>query len=119
MQNSFYAQVLRSPIFPALLQGTRVAAFRQTLWRGTRNGIAELSQRAPPIFGWALGTLGIGPHSSMIFSISTCYMPRYVSPLTCVEGSSFRTYLPRTGVADIMSGGRSVRVSRSLHVSVR
>jgi len=36
----------------------------QTLRRGTRNGITELSQRAPPIFGWAAITLGIGPHSS-------------------------------------------------------
>jgi len=32
--------------------------------RHTRNGITELSQRAPPIFGWAAITLGIGPHSS-------------------------------------------------------
>jgi len=44
---------------------TRAGAVRQTLWRrGTRNGITELSQRAPPIFGWAAITLGIGPHSS-------------------------------------------------------
>jgi len=28
----------------------------QTLWHGTRNGITELSQRAPTIFGWG------GPH---------------------------------------------------------
>jgi len=31
-----------------------------TLWRGARNGITELSQRAPPIFGCAAITLGIG-----------------------------------------------------------
>ena len=36
----------------------------QTLQRGTRNGITELSQRAPPIFGRAAITLGISPHSS-------------------------------------------------------
>jgi len=30
----------------------------QTLRRGTRNGITELSQRAPPIFGWVSTTLG-------------------------------------------------------------
>jgi len=30
----------------------------------TRNGITELSQRAPPIFSWAAITFGIGPHSS-------------------------------------------------------
>jgi len=34
------------------------------LRRSTRNGITELPQRAPPIFGWAAITLGIGPHSS-------------------------------------------------------
>jgi len=36
----------------------------QTLRRGTGNGIMELSQRAPSIFGWAAVTMGIGPHSS-------------------------------------------------------
>jgi len=35
-----------------------------TLRRGTRNGIKELSPKAPPIFGRAAITLGIGPHSS-------------------------------------------------------
>jgi len=30
----------------------------------------ELSQRAPPIFGWAAITLGIGPHSSFIIIIN-------------------------------------------------
>jgi len=46
-----------------------------TLWRGTRNGITELSQRAPPIFGWAAITLGIGPgpHSSCYFVFSSFY----------------------------------------------
>jgi len=33
----------------------------------TRNGITEPSQRAPPVFGWAVITLGIGPHSSILF----------------------------------------------------
>jgi len=37
----------------------------QTLRHGTRNGITELSQRAPPIFGWVAITLGIGPHSNL------------------------------------------------------
>ena len=32
----------------------------------TRNGITELSQRTPPIFGRAAITLGIGPHSSSL-----------------------------------------------------
>jgi len=30
------------------------------------NSITELSQREPPIFGWAAITLDIGPHSSSI-----------------------------------------------------
>jgi len=33
---------------------------------GTRNGITELLQRVPPIFGWAAIMLGIGPHSSLL-----------------------------------------------------
>jgi len=37
----------------------------QTLRRGTRNGITELSHRAPPILGWTAITLGIAPHSSL------------------------------------------------------
>jgi len=37
----------------------------QTFQHGTRNGITELSKRAPPIFSWAAITLDIGPHSSM------------------------------------------------------
>jgi len=37
------------------------------LRRGTRNEITEVSQRAPPTFGWAAITFGIGPDSS--FSI--------------------------------------------------
>jgi len=64
VQNSLYVQVLRSPILAALLHGTPAAGISQTLRRGTRNRITELSQRAPPIFGWATITLGIGPHSS-------------------------------------------------------
>jgi len=48
----------------------------QTLQRGTRNGITELSQRAPFIFGWAAITLGIGPHSSV--DVAYCYRPSSV-----------------------------------------
>ena len=51
-------------VLAALLHGTPAAGVSQTLRRGTRNGITELSQRAPPIFGWATIALGIGPHSS-------------------------------------------------------
>jgi len=54
-------------ILAALLHGTRAAAVSQTLWRGTENGITEVSQRAAPIFGWTAITLGIGPHSSWFY----------------------------------------------------
>jgi len=57
LQNSLCVQVLRYPILAALVHGNRAAAVSQTLWRGTRNGITELLQRA-------LITLGIGPNSS-------------------------------------------------------
>ena len=62
VQTSLCAHVLRSPVLAVL--STPAAAVSQTLRRGTRNGIAELSQRAPPIFGWTAITLVIGPHSS-------------------------------------------------------
>ena len=66
VQNSLCIQVLRSPepILTELLHNTRAATVSQTLRRGTRNEITELSQRVPPIFGWAAITLGTGPHSS-------------------------------------------------------
>jgi len=70
VQNSLCVHVLRSPILAALLHGTPAAGVSQTLWLGTRNGITELSQMAPPIFGWVaitLITLSIGPHSSFVF----------------------------------------------------
>jgi len=67
VQNSLYVQVLRSLVLPALLHGTSASGVSQTLRRGTRNGITELPYRAPPIFGRAAITLGIGPHSSSFF----------------------------------------------------
>jgi len=67
-------QVLRCSILAALLYGTQGACVSQSLRRGTRNGITELSQRAPPIFGWAAITLGIGPHSSFFL-----FFPRLFS----------------------------------------
>jgi len=59
VQNSLCVQVLCSPMLAALMHGTPAAGVSQTLWRGTRNGITELSQRAPPILGWAAIMLGI------------------------------------------------------------
>jgi len=46
--------------------GTPAVGVSQTLWCGTCNGITELSQRVPPIFGWAAITLGFGTHSSTV-----------------------------------------------------
>ena len=43
VQNSLYIQVLRSSILAALLHGTPAAGVSQSLRRGTRNGITELS----------------------------------------------------------------------------
>jgi len=61
VHNSLCLQVMRSRILATLLHGTPAVGLIQTL-----QGITELSQRAPPIFGWAAITLGIGPHSSYI-----------------------------------------------------
>jgi len=52
-------QVLHSPILAALVHGTLAVGISQTLRRRTRNGITELSQRLPPIFGWAAITAHI------------------------------------------------------------
>ena len=43
VQNSLCVQVLRSPALAALLHGTRAVGVSQTLWRGTKNSITELS----------------------------------------------------------------------------
>jgi len=57
VQNSLYMQVLRSPTLATLLHGTPAAGVSQTLRHGTRNGITELLQTAPPIFSWVAITL--------------------------------------------------------------
>jgi len=74
VQTSLCVQVLSSPILAVLLHGTRAVGVSQTLRRGARNRITELSQKAPPIFGWAAITLGIGPHSS--FALFCCQLPQ-------------------------------------------
>ena len=51
----------------------RAVGVSESLRHRTKNGIMELLQRAPPIFGWAAITLGIGPHSSLtLFSLHMC-----------------------------------------------
>jgi len=50
----------------------------QILRRGTTNGITELSQKAPPIFGWAAIIWGIGPYSSSFFFSSLIVCGRKV-----------------------------------------
>jgi len=94
VQNSLYVQVLRSPILAALLHGTPAASVSYTLRRRTRNGITELSQRAPPIFGRAAITLGIGPHSSFDFVFSVLVKRlagKSISEMTCFVSSGYKT----------------------------
>jgi len=59
----FCVRVLPSPMLAVLVHSGRQRNF--AAWY-TQIGITELSQRSPPIFGWAVITLGIGPHSSII-----------------------------------------------------
>jgi len=58
-----------------------------TLWHGTRNGIMERSQRAPPIFGCAAITLGIGPHSSFLQRAQCSHCKRCTSYSNSVRPS--------------------------------
>jgi len=51
VQNSLYIQLLRSPVLAALLHGTPAAGVSQTLRRGKKNAITQLSQRVPLICG--------------------------------------------------------------------
>ena len=67
VQTSLCVKVLRSPILAALLHSTRPVGISQTLWHGMKNWITELSQGAPPVFGWVAIALGIGPHSSCCY----------------------------------------------------
>jgi len=67
VQYSLCVQVFHSPILAALLHGTRAVGVSQTLRRGTRKGIAELSLFICVTYiPRAAITLGIGPHSSNI-----------------------------------------------------
>ena len=63
--------------------GTRVVGVSQTLRSRTSNGITELSQRAPSIFGWAATTLGIGPHSSL--NVFTSLVCPSVGPMSIIQ----------------------------------
>jgi len=60
-----------------LLHGIPATGVSQTLRRGTRNGITELSQRAPLTFGWAAITLGITFNHILV--ISFFFFPRLFS----------------------------------------
>ena len=89
VQTSLCVQVLRSPILAALLHDSRPVGVSQALQCGTRNGIMELLQTAPPIFGWAAITLGMGPHSSFFY---ICKMRnRWYTPL-CILFLACCTY---------------------------
>jgi len=87
-------------VLTALLHGTVVAGVSQTLRRDTRNGITELSQRAPPIFGRAAIMLGIGPHSSCV-----CYC--------CIECRIYlQWYIANIEVGRPMQQGNGADTSR-------
>jgi len=116
LQNSLCAQVLRYPILAALLHDTRAAAVSQTLWRGTRNWITEFSQRAPPVFGWAAITLGIGPHSSSVYiSMSEVASKLSAVKLTTINASVI-FYSAQLHCKRCISYGNSVRLSVCLSV---
>jgi len=51
------------------VHGTRAVGVRESLRHRTRNGITELSERAPPVFDWAAITMGIGPHFNSILKL--------------------------------------------------
>jgi len=59
VQNSLCVQVLRSFILAALLHGTGAVGVSQTLWRS--------ADGATYIFGRAVNSLDIGPHSSNVY----------------------------------------------------
>jgi len=98
VQTSLCVQVLRSHILAALLHGTRPVGVSQTLQLGT-----ELAQTAPPIFGWAVITLGIGgPHCSYIWPqhwrvSENCVLKNM--KLECGPMSNVIAALPTTGGA--------------------
>jgi len=91
VHNSLCVQVLRSPIFAALLHATRAAGVSHSLRRGTRNGIAKLSQRAAPIFGRAAITLGIGSLSGWSRNPTESLLKKAVSLWGIVAAIRFRT----------------------------
>jgi len=76
----------------ALLHGARAEGVSQTLRRGTSNGIKELLYRAPPIFGKAAITLGIGPHSSIVQQLGpqviSAYKARNIVIRHCLHQNS-------------------------------
>jgi len=74
----------------ALLHGTPAAGVSQTLRRGTKNGITERLQMAPPVFVWAAITLGIGPHSSLdlglhFVCLTFCHFAAVLFALLCYD----------------------------------
>ena len=91
---SLYVQVLRSPILAALLHSTPAAGVSQPLRHGTRNGITELSLRAPPIFGWAAITLGISPHSSYLLKL-ILLNSRPENSMHCLENVRLVSFLSK------------------------
>jgi len=110
VQNWVYVQVLRSGILAVLLHGTPAAGVSQTLWSGTKNGITELSQTAPPIFDRAAITLGIGPHSSYFLAYASirCHV-RGLCPVASCSFLGMNMYL-----AKLYSGCKAAKIDNKL-----
>jgi len=117
MQNSLCVQVLRSPILSALYYCTALKKWASTkLRRGTRNGITELSQRAPPIFGRAAITLGIGPHSSCCFGLQISSSINNLLELShCWDGQSWKPKFKKSNTAPL---GRDLHFRRLIRTPV-
>jgi len=87
-------QVLRSPILAASLHGTRAVGVSQTLRRGTRNGITELSllvivNIVIVNIARAAITLGIGPHSSFYCQCRSVPFCSVTSQLFCIHATRY------------------------------
>jgi len=104
VQNSLSVQVLRSPTLAVLMHDTPAVGVSQTLLRGTRNGIMELLQTAPPI--WQ-GGHHVGHRPT--FLVTTCLLwPPCVADVDIIFLSRFLillSFFPRliSAVADWMS----------------
>jgi len=95
VQNSVCVQLLRSPVLTALLHGTRAMGVSQTLQRGSplqgmelRNFRSSFSTEGATYIPRAAVTLGIGPHSSVMFLGGPHRSTAYVHAAYCYRRCS-------------------------------